>query len=276
MEKKPIQWYTKIDTCFKRDMNRESATYNCIIPGELTREEFAWAAEAKVQWECTEKIDGECTSIHLIPCFEELPDGTFRTWIDPNGNEHKSVIGYSLEVHGKTSAANMRPDEVELLNSLTTEEKLLEVFTQKKVSKDGICFSVVPESEIIIFGETYGKGMQKGGGRYCKDRLKFIAFDIRVGNTWLLRSAVLDICNQLEIEVVPLVGYMTLAEAIDYVRRGFPSDVAEDDTLEAEGLVLKFPMNLLDRSGRRLITKIKTKDFRDLEKKLNAIPKVRG
>lgn len=58
------------------------------------------------------------------------------------------------------------------------------------------------------------------------------------------------------------MGYMTIPEAIEYVKKGFKSTIAENKDYDAEGLVLKTPCGLLKRDGERLITKIKTVDFR--------------
>lgn len=257
-----MQYYQKIDTCFKRDLDKTSKTYNCIIPDQLTTPEFELLRKYNVKWEATEKVDGECTSIHLIP--RHVQTSPFDTDFED--------YDYVVEVHGKTDKANMRQDEVELLMQLGDLEKMLDAFTVERPATeypDGGVDKVLPEAECIIFGETYGKGMQSGGGRYCKDHLKFICFDIKIGNTWLKREAVEDICGKLGIDVVPSLGEMTLDEAIAMVKMGFPSKVSEDPTLEAEGIVLRAPLGLLDRMGRRIITKVKTKDFRDLARKTN-------
>ena len=58
---------------------------------------------------------------------------------------------------------------------------------------------------------------------------------------------------------------MTVDEAIEFVKKGFKSTIAENKDYDAEGLVLKTPMGLLNRKGERIITKIKTCDFRQLE-----------
>ena len=257
-----MQFYQKINTCFKRDMDKNSPTYNCILPNEeLTVPEFELLRKYNVKWEATEKVDGECTSIHLIP-------NIIGATADVDGTEFE--YDYVVEVHGKTDNANMRSDEVELLQKIGDVEKLIEAFTYERPAPEygeGATDLVKPEVECIIFGETYGKGMQKPGGRYCKDHLKFICFDIKVGNTWLKRDAVEDICKKLSIDVVPYLGEMTLDEAIEKVKYGFLSQVSEDPTLEAEGVVLRAPLGILDRMGRRIITKVKTADFRDLEKK---------
>lgn len=91
----------------------------------------------------------------------------------------------------------------------------------------------------------------------------------------MLRDKVESIADALSIKVVPLVGYMTIPEAIEYVRRGFTSQIAADPTLPAEGLVLKTPIGLLDRTGHRIVAKVKTVDFRKLEAKQTRINKER-
>lgn len=255
-----MQYYPKINTCFQRNLDRESPLYNCIVPDKFTQSEFELFSKHGIKWEATEKVDGECTSIHLIPDKKqvEYPPGEW-TWMQD----------YKVEVHGKSDTSQMRIDEVEMLQRIGDKTKLVKAFSREVVPEEGprVPFVQGPDVECIIFGETYGKGMQKAGNRYCKDKLKFICFDIRVGDLWLERDAVEDICKKLDIDTVPYLGEMSIQEAIDAVKKGFPSQVSEDPTLEAEGIVLRAPLGLLTRRGERLITKIKVKDFRDLEKK---------
>ena len=123
---------------------------------------------------------------------------------------------------------------------------------------------LVPNTHITIFGEGYGIKIQKGGN-YIKNDVNFILFDIRVGNWWLTRESCEDIAKKLNISIVPMIGMFTIDEAIDIVKRGFKSTIAENKDYDAEGLVLKTPMGLLDRGGNRIITKLKTCDFRKWE-----------
>lgn len=257
-----MQYFDKINTCFKRDMDKASKTYNCIIPDQLTTPEFELLRKYNVKWEATEKVDGECTSIHLIPKNEDS---------EVMPGQWEEVNYYDVEVHGKTDKANMRPDEVDLLKKIGDKDKLIKAFSYERPAPEygeGATDTVLPETECIIFGETYGKGMQAPGGRYCKDHLKFICFDIKIGNIWLKRDAVEDICSKLGIDVVPYLGEMTLDEAIEKVKKGFTSQVSEDPTLIAEGIVLRAPLGILDRMGRRIVTKVKFKDFQDLKNKI--------
>jgi hypothetical protein len=84
---------------------------------------------------------------------------------------------------------------------------------------------------------------------------------VRIGNWWLERDSLVEIADKLGVKIVPLIGYMTLPEAVAYVKKGFKSTIAENKDYPAEGLVLKTKYGLLYRNGQRIITKIKTCDF---------------
>ena len=70
------------------------------------------------------------------------------------------------------------------------------------------------------------------------------------------------IAKKLGAPVVPYMGQFTIDEAIDFVRKGFKSTIAENPDYDAEGLVLKTPDGLMTRRGERIIFKIKTCDFK--------------
>jgi hypothetical protein len=91
-------------------------------------------------------------------------------------------------------------------------------------------------------------------------------FDVRINGLWLQRESLEDIANKLEVNIVPLIGYMTLMDAIEFVKKGYKSTIAENKDYDAEGLVLKTQDGLLDRRGDRIITKLKKRDFAFLEK----------
>lgn len=58
-----------------------------------------------------------------------------------------------------------------------------------------------------------------------------------------------------------------ISKAIEYVKKGFKSTIAENPDYDAEGLVLKTPYCLQFRNGQRIITKIKTCDFQKYRQK---------
>ena len=223
--------YQKIQTLFKRDEK------NVIIPTKLTLPEFGYLKDCK--WEATEKIDGTNMRVELTP------------EIDDNGE----LVNLLIEFKGRTDNAQIPAHPLAKMQTLFDKNSLIECFYP--CGKEDLC-------PVTIFGEGYGMKIQKGGN-YIKDGVDFILFDVKVGKWWLNREACEKIASELGLKIVPLIGMMTLKEAIEYVKQGFKSTIAENNDYDAEGLVLKTPNGLLRRNGERLITKIKTVDFRKYE-----------
>ena len=120
--------------------------------------------------------------------------------------------------------------------------------------------SVFADVDAIVYGEGYGAGIQKGGGDYSPTK-KLIVFDVLVdGKWWLAQEDVEDVARKLGLETVPFVGEMTLEDATEMVRAGFPSRL-NNGKKQAEGLVGRPVEALFDKKGARLIVKLKTKDF---------------
>ena len=72
---------------------------------------------------------------------------------------------------------------------------------------------------------------------------------------------VFDIAESLDIPHTEIMWHGTLNEAVDWFIKGNPvvSDIIEGG--EAEGWVLRPTIELRNRTGRRIITKLKVRDF---------------
>jgi hypothetical protein len=197
-----------------------------IVEGTYARPEFEYLANN--EWVFTEKVDG--TNIRLSY------DGsaTFR------GNEHAYIAG-------RTDNAQLPPFLLQRLIDVMRAAPFEAAFQ--------------PGSNVVLYGEGYGNKIQKVGRQYISDGCDFVLFDVKVGDWWLRRDAVEDIAEKLGLAVVPILGKGTLADAVELTREGFASARWPDVTV-AEGLVLRPAVELFDRGGNRVITKIKHKDFR--------------
>ena len=183
---------------------------------------------AKPEFELLKDIDWICT---------EKIDGT---------NIRIMWDGENVRFGGKT-------DNAQIPTILITA--LQDTFTNKKMKA---CF---PDSDnVCLYGEGYGKKIQKGGN-YLPDRADFILFDVKVGDWWLNRDANEDIAKKLEIGVVPIIGIWKLEQAIEFVKKGFKSTIADNKDYIAEGLIMRPVTELFNRKGERIISKIKYKDF---------------
>ena len=136
-------------------------------------------------------------------------------------------------------------------------DKLLAIFKKETF------LSLYPDTSMCLYGEGHGNKIQKAGRNYKTDGVDFVLFDIKIDEAWLERADVEDIANKLGIALVPIIGIGTIEEAIGLVRCGFNSKWStQGNDFMAEGLVLRPLVELKSRTGYRIITKLKTRDFK--------------
>lgn len=153
--------------------------------------------------------------------------------------------GHAVEFAGRTDRAQIPAPLVNYLNAVFKTPAMEEIFEQKFGGDD-----------VILFGEGYGAGIQNGGA-YQSD-VSFILFDVHCNGLWLRRESVYDIACSLGVDIVPTVLTGDIEDAVWYVKEGHKSTIG---TADMEGLVGRPKMELLDRRGKRLIVKIKARDF---------------
>ena len=240
-QKRSENTYQKINTIFKRDSN------NIIMPdAEFSVPELNWLRNCK--FDATEKIDGTNIRIEVIPMQGEDFEITFE-------------VAYK----GKTDNAQIPSHLLKHLEETYPAAKVLEALgLPENIDEEWLLSKGYKHLEDIpmytIYGEGYGVKIQKGGN-YIKDGVGFIVFDVKVGDMYLLRDSMEDIAGKLGAPVVPYMGQFTIDEAIEFVKTGFKSTIAENKDYDAEGLVLKCPDGLRTRRGERIIFKVKTCDF---------------
>ena len=153
---------------------------------------------------------------------------------------------HSFTFGGRTEKAQIPAHLVNRLNELFLNTEMEEMFEQ-----------MFGEKEVILFGEGYGPKIQKVGELYRQD-VDFILFDIMVGDVWLSRSNVESIAMSLGLSVVPVILRGSIEEAVWLVKTKPKSTIG---TAPLEGLVGRPEVELCDRTGNRVIVKIKACDF---------------
>ena len=195
-----------------------------LVPGAYRNDTVRYLRD--LPWYWTEKVDG----MNVRVCWD----------------------GHRVSFGGRTDRAQIPADLVNRLNELFGTEEAEELFEQ-----------TFGEEEAILFGEGYGRKIQKGGGDYIPDGVDFILFDLLIGDNYQSRSVVERCATMFGIETVPTVGYGKLEDAVAYVR-SHPNSVIAQKPREMEGLVCRPSHELRDRCGNRVIVKIKWNDFKDL------------
>ena len=221
-----METYHKIQTVYKRDPETKFKT---LLEGQFSLPEFEYLKDTVWCWD--EKIDG--TNIRV-------------QWHSLEGQgEVADIVGNELTFKGKTDTSGMYPGLEKALNNLFMPK--IETF-RKLFGEKAVCF----------YGEGYGPKIQKVGGLY-RATPGFILFDVLIGYTWLRREDVKKVAEELEVDVVPSVGRGNLRTMVEVTRDGFNSAFGN---FTAEGIVARPEIELCDRMGRRIITKIKHKDFK--------------
>lgn len=182
----------------------------------------------------------------LAPCewiWTEKVDGTnIRVYWD----------GHIVTFGGRTDNAQIPAELVTKLNEKFGGEANAQMFEQ-----------MFGEKEVILFGEGYGRKIQKGGGNYIPNGVDFILFDVLIGENYLDRANVESIAQAMDIKVVPIVGRGSLYEAVEYVKKN-PASIVAEGRCKMEGVVVRPKMEMRDMRGNRLIVKVKWEDMKEL------------
>lgn len=215
--------YQKIETPFVRDMDGSKK----LILGQFRNPIVEYLKNC--QWICTEKVDGTNVRVH---------------W-----------NGYKFNFYGRTDSASfpsfMLRKLTEIFNNDETEQVMEQMFAER---------------EVILIGEGYGAKIQKCGANYIKDGVDFIGIDVMVKTkdnekwVYLDRRDAEDVYKALGIKMVPIVATMTLGEAVNHVMSK-PYSLISEVKQVMEGLVCVPDVPVYDKSGHRIIVKIKVKDF---------------
>ena len=261
-QKRSENTYQKINTLFKRDK------YNIIMPYDgYVDPVFEFLKDCK--FDAEEKIDGTNTRIEVT---SEI------VWDNPSEPCVIEGVRFKVEYKGKTDNAQVPPMLKKHLEEKYPKEVVFTGLGIKEYvplneweshkwgtvnDKTGV---FTPDENRVpkmytIYGEGYGPKIQ-AGGNYISEGNSFIGFNVKVNDVYLLRPNRDEIFHKMNCPIVPFVGQFTIAEAIEYVKKGFKSNIAVvNPNYLAEGLVLRTPCGLKDRNGNRIIVKIKTCDW---------------
>ena len=270
---KKMETYTKIDTIYKRYQfsgkdcpNQKWLKFrNKIILGVFSNIEAKYLFDCL--WEAYSKIDGTNSKIAFFPSTGEIKVGG------------KSDNAESL--HGQFEMLQKIGDRIqpELVKMFPKESARFTPVKDKETNKvqywDKEFYDVVEpiaqdffgveleEIPVYIYGEYFGCGVQKGGGRYVQNGNDFLVFDIRQQGWWTPKDVRDSLCKGLGLKTVPYLGQMTLRDIEQMVMNGFTTkyENAADPTLIEEGIVARPVIPLCNGGGKRIIVKVKYCDY---------------
>jgi RNA ligase len=126
-------------------------------------------------------------------------------------------------------------------------------------------FTALGHPSVCIYGEAYGGSQQGQKWRYG-EKLRFVAFDVEIGDMWLAVPQAHDVVTRLGLEFVHYAKVSTELAALD-AERDAPSEQARRNGIEGdkprEGVVLRPLVEMTTNDGGRIISKHKRDEERE-------------
>ena len=272
---KKTQTYSKIDTlwCRYKNLNKVELPnpkwkvfQNKIILGQFSDDYMEYIKDLK--FDCFSKIDGTSSKIVYYPSTGECFCGGKTDNADIVGTGQKPFLDNIID-RIKPILAELFPKEsAKFVPVMNDKNQIIrtdrgEYFTP---TEHGFYTVEVEEVPVYIYGEFFGKKIQKGGN-YDKDKNRFNIFDICVQGWYVPINMLNDYAAKLGLDVAPYIGQMSIPEAEKMVIEGFKTlvpNVSNPDYLE-EGIVARPVIPIKDPRGKRIIVKIKTCDYNELQ-----------
>jgi hypothetical protein len=175
---------------------------------------------------------------------------------------------YAMEkIHGTSTNISFDSTKsvVELYAGGCKHEEFAALFDCKELHRK---IAALGFETMTIYGEGYGGKMQAMSKVYGPD-LRFVAFDIRVGQRWMELEKAHKLVNSLGLEFVDYKLVSTDLEVLE-CEKNKPSVQAYrngcGDNQPREGIILRPPFEVRLNNGGRLIAKHKADDFRETRK----------
>jgi hypothetical protein len=170
---------------------------------------------------------------------------------------------YALEkIHGTSAHVAWRDGSVTYSSGGEKHELFVGLFDGAKLAE---AFSSIGHPDITVYGEAYGGKQQGQSWRYGKD-LRFVAFEVKVGETWLSVPNASDVVAKLGLEFVHYRRIPTDLASVD-AERDAPSQQARRNGVEGErpreGIVLRPLEECFKSNGARIIAKHKRDEERE-------------
>lgn len=170
---------------------------------------------------------------------------------------------YALEkIHGTSAHVSWKDGHVQFSSGGEKHSRFVSLFDEATLTA---AFAALGHEKVCVYGEAYGGSQQGQKWRYG-DKLRFVAFDVEIGDLWLAVPQAHDVAEKLGIEFVHYKKISTDLLLLD-AERDAPSEQAKRNGIEddkpREGVVLRPLIELRGNDGARIICKHKRDEERE-------------
>ena len=177
---------------------------------------------------------------------------------------------YAMEkIHGTSAHILYRDGEVHFSSGGAKHLTFVSLF-------DGLSekFQKIGAPKIVVYGEAYG-GKTEGMKSTYGENMKFVAFDVKIGDLWVSVPQAEEIVAELGLEFVHYVKIPAELDAIDRERDADSVQAVRNGMGEGkkrEGTVLRPLIELRKNNDERIISKHKREDFSETKTKREVSP----
>lgn len=170
---------------------------------------------------------------------------------------------YAMEkIHGTSAHVSWKNGKLHFHAGGESYDNFVKLFDHEKLTQAMVDMG---HSEITVFGEAYGGKQQRQSWRYGP-KLKFVAFDVKIGDYWLDVPNADQVVQRLGLE---FVHYKKVSTDIEFLNaeRDAPSEQARRNGVEGdqprEGVVLRPLVEFRTNGSDRVISKHKRDEERE-------------
>jgi len=168
---------------------------------------------------------------------------------------------YALEkIHGTSAHISWKEGKVHYFSGGEKHTNFVALFNEEQLTN---AFQSLGVPEAVVYGEAYG-GKQQGMSDTYGKSLKFIAFDVKIGDSWLSVPQAEEVVKSLGLEFIHYTKIPTDLAAIDKERDAMSIQAVRNGIVEPkirEGIVLRPLVELTKNNGNRIIVKHKRDEF---------------
>lgn len=179
---------------------------------------------------------------------------------------------YALcKIDGTSSHLSWNGGKLGFFSGGSKHESFVALFDHEALSK-AFMDSFGADMKVIVYGEAYG-GKLQGMSKTYGPSLRFVAFDVRVGENWLSVPKAENVVQRLGLEFVHYNEIPTDLAAIDAERDADSVQAVRNGMGSGhmrEGVVLRPLIEVTMNNGERIICKHKRDEFRERQH----VPKV--
>jgi hypothetical protein len=170
---------------------------------------------------------------------------------------------FALEkIHGTSAHVRWTDGKVWLHSGGEKHDRFAALFDEEALTAG---FIDMGREAVTIYGEAYGGSQQKQAWRYG-NQLRFVAFDVKIGDMWLAVPNAEGVVKSLGLEFVHYVRCSTDLPVLD-AERDATSEQARRNGIEGfqprEGVVLRPIYEMTRNDGQRIIAKHKRAEERE-------------